>query len=878
MGTSSSKRSSLEQRLASQYAGQESILRAIAAKNKQQRRLLQKQARKQAADRYQSAPLYYPESYAPVPTARSERPPIAQTGKRGQAMFYATSCQNVYSPSLSGLESPSSFLNHPMYLPKDQRFYLNGDVDIDSIEADSENVIPLNVGQHATRRRRRRRPVPAQTAAPIAHYHLPDESSTVSPTPVPLMGSENQMPVSRRLVADRTRRSTRLQLESKQQALQMPVQGRKRQARDQVQQVYEQQTWAGSYLGGSSVARAANTQTPGSQSTTSQYSSQSSSYANLLFMDQVHINSNQRQPDHHSGSTLHNASKQIAPNNHSREIIANRTTYLNNIQLNPQPPIDMSSLIPAHRQRGLAFTEEERKRHQLLGILPAAYQDQQLQIKGVINFIDRCNDDLSKYVYLRHLKDFNERLFYAAVMQNVEKLMPIVYTPTVGLACQNFSQIYMRPRGLFVTARDKGRVASLLANWQERDVRVIVVTDGERILGLGDLGANGMGISIGKLSLYTALAGIPPRNVLPVTIDVGTNNQANLDDPFYIGLRQKRIRGAEYDALIEEFMRAVVERWGRSCLIQFEDFANITAFDLLQRYRDQYCTFNDDIQGTASVCLSGLISATRLTEQRLSDCTFLFYGAGEANIGTAKLLMMAMLDEGVPSETEAKSHIWLVDSKGLVVSSRGDLTEHKRYFAHESPELKDLEQIIDHVRPAAIIGACAQGGAFTESICAKMAAMNKKPIIFALSNPTSKAECTAEQAYRWTKGTCVFASGSPFEPVVYEGKTYITGQGNNVYIFPGVGLAAIAAHVHSIPEETFLVAAKALSDLVTSEDTSVGLIYPRLNRASEVTLSLASRVFEYFYAERLATYRPEPENKMEFLRGIQYDARYSSQE
>jgi len=524
-------------------------------------------------------------------------------------------------------------------------------------------------------------------------------------------------------------------------------------------------------------------------------------------------------------------------------------------------------------ERGLALDEEQRKAGGLLGLLPAAVQSQELQSRVVMNYIEKCRDDLGKYVYLRHLKDYNEELFYYSLIHNVERLMPIVYTPTVGLACQKFSEIYMRPRGLFITAKDIGRVRQVISNWPGKNVRVIVVTDGERILGLGDLGANGMGISIGKLSLYTALAGIPPQNVLPITIDVGTQNEHNLKDPFYIGLRQNRVRGERYDLLIDEFMESVVERWGRSCLIQFEDFANSTAFKLLKKYRNKYCTFNDDIQGTASVSLSGLITASKLIGKSLRDCSFLFYGAGEANLGTAKLLVMAMVQDGL-KDKEAKERIWLVDSKGLVVSSRTDLNEHKREFAREAQQLKDLESIIDFAKPSAIIGASAQGGSFTEAVCKKMATYNTRPIIFALSNPTSKAECTAEQAYRWTEGRCVFASGSPFDPVEYGGKTYVTGQGNNAYIFPGLGLAAIGAHTHSIPEESFLVAARALSDQVEPSDTKVGLVYPRLSKIREVTLKVASRVLEFLYAERLATYRPEPSNKTEFLRGIQYDPSY----
>lgn len=506
-------------------------------------------------------------------------------------------------------------------------------------------------------------------------------------------------------------------------------------------------------------------------------------------------------------------------------------------------------------------------------------------MRGVLEFIDSCKEnELAIYVYLRHLKDFNEQLFYHTLTQNVVRLMPLVYTPTVGLACQKFSQIYMHnhPRGLFINSNDvgSGKVKQILSSWPEKDVRVIVVTDGERILGLGDLGANGMGISIGKLSLYTALAGIPPRNVLPICLDVGTQNEQNLRDPYYIGLKQERVRGAKYDQLIEEFMESAVEVWGRSCLIQFEDFANATAFNLLQKYRERFCTFNDDIQGTASVCLAGLISAARRVNKKLSTLSYLFYGAGEANLGTANLLLMAMSEEEGLSREEAKQRIWLVDSKGLVVSSRQDINGHKRAFARVAddtmpPEASvlggKLEDIIKFTKPSAIIGASAQAGAFSESICKLMCEFHEKPIIFALSNPTSKAECTASQAYEWTEGKCVFASGSPFDPVEFNGKTYITGQGNNAYIFPGVGLAAIAAHTHVIPEEVFLVAAKALSDQLEPSDIEVGLVYPRLTKIRECTLKVATRVLEFFYSERLATYRPEPHDKMEFLRSIQYD-------
>ncbi|KAG9509875.1 NADP-dependent malic enzyme, partial [Fragariocoptes setiger] len=525
--------------------------------------------------------------------------------------------------------------------------------------------------------------------------------------------------------------------------------------------------------------------------------------------------------------------------------------------------------------KGLAFDEEERIRLRVLGLLPPAHRSQDVQVQAAMNFISNIGDELTKYIYLRNVKDYNERMFYKTLAENVETLMPIVYTPVVGLACQKYSHIYLRPRGLYVTIHDLGRVEQVIANWPESSVHAIVVTDGERILGLGDLGAGGMGISIGKLSLYTALAGVPPHTVLPVCIDVGTNNQSLLDDPFYIGLRQLRERGNKYYQLLDEFMTAVVNRFGQSCLIQFEDFANATAFHLLEKYRGKYCTFNDDIQGTASVCVSGLISAAHHINSEIRDHKFLFFGSGEANLGTARLLVEALIDQGLTRQ-EATQRIWMMDVDGLIVDCREDCKKnaHKAKFAHDVEWLRDFHQIIDYVSPSVLIGASAASGAFNESVLRKMATLNKNPIIFALSNPTSKAECTAEEAYRYTDGRCVFASGSPFDPVVYNNKTYVVGQGNNAYIFPGIALAVMASQASAIPEKCFLVAAKALSDQVTEADARVGLVYPQISKIREVTLSVAAKVMEYFYEEQLAGYLFEPKDKLSFLRDIQYNYDY----
>ncbi len=534
-------------------------------------------------------------------------------------------------------------------------------------------------------------------------------------------------------------------------------------------------------------------------------------------------------------------------------------------------PTGVKLLQSPNLNKGTAFTEEEREAFGLGGLLPPRIFSQEDQVARVLGNLDRKQNDLERYIFMVALQERNESLFYRVVMDNIERLMPILYTPTVGQACQLYGHIWRRPRGLFVTAQDRGRMAKILRNWPHQEVAIIVVTDGERILGLGDLGANGMGIPVGKLALYTACAGVDPTRCLPVTIDVGTENEQLLSDPLYLGLQQRRLQGGAYDDLMGEFMDAVNEVFP-NLLIQFEDFSNKNAFRLLRKYRDQYCCFNDDIQGTAAVSLAGLYSSLRLTGQSLKEQKLLFFGAGEAGIGIADLTVAAMISDGLSREA-ARENCWFVDSKGLVVKSRDELQVHKIPYAHEHEFIADLLTIIKVLKPSVLIGVSGQPQTFTKPVIEAMTKFNERPTIFALSNPTSKSECTAEQAYRWSKGRAIFASGSPYPPFEYEGKTHIPGQGNNAYIFPGVGLGVISCDVTRVTDEMFFAAAKALAGEVSEADQEAGCIFPPLTRIRSTSASIATAVAEVAYRRDLAT-KARPQDLRSFIESQMYQPDY----
>jgi malate dehydrogenase (oxaloacetate-decarboxylating)(NADP+) len=523
-----------------------------------------------------------------------------------------------------------------------------------------------------------------------------------------------------------------------------------------------------------------------------------------------------------------------------------------------------------HAYRSLAFTREERDRLGLRGLLPYRVATEDQLVKRVMFDLRSQATDLDRYIVLAAVQERNERLFYRLLIEHIEELLPVVYTPTVGQACKRFSHIVREPKGFFITPEDRGDITRILENWPEKEIHVIVVTDGQRILGLGDLGANGMGIPIGKLALYTACAGIPPDRCLPVVLDVGTNDQELLADPLYLGYPHRRIEGEAYSSLVEEFVLAVQHHYPNA-LIQFEDFLTPNAFALLAAYRDRVLCFNDDIQGTAAVALAGVLASARITGRPLAESRIMFLGAGSAATGIADLMVTAMVDEGLAREA-ALQHLWFVDVNGLIVRGRTDLLPHNQPYAHDHPPLAFLDAI-DAIRPHILIGATGAPGTFTRAVIERMSANNPRPVIFALSNPTSKAECTAQQAYEWSRGAAVFCSGSPFGECRYEGRVYRPGQGNNAYVFPGIGLGAVVSRARWIPDSLFLTAARTLASLVSDADLEAGALYPPLTEIRQVSRAIAVNVAQLAFDGGVAR-EARPPDLPAAIAAYMYDPRH----
>jgi malate dehydrogenase (oxaloacetate-decarboxylating)(NADP+) len=535
-----------------------------------------------------------------------------------------------------------------------------------------------------------------------------------------------------------------------------------------------------------------------------------------------------------------------------------------------KPLTGFMALNSASVNKGTAFSVEERQYHKLRGLLPPKILPPEVQIERTLINMRRKQDNIEKYVFLTALQARNEQLFYKLVINHIEEIMPLVYTPTVGQACKEYAHMFRRPRGMYITTEDKGEIKEVLENWPYRDIKIIVVTDGERILGLGDLGTNGIGIPIGKLALYVACAGIEPHQCLPIMLDVGTNNVEYLHDPYYLGLNQNRVVGDAYNDFVDEFIQAVKEIFP-DALIQFEDFLTPNAYFLLNKYRNKVLCFNDDIQGTASVALAGIYASTRISGLNFKELKIMFLGAGSAATGIADLLCYALQQEGL-SESEARRRLWFVDIEGLLVKERKGLLPHNEPYMHEHEPLGFVDAI-NEIKPNVLIGATGAPNTFTRDVVETMSKVNERPTIFALSNPTSRAECTAIEAYDWSQGKVIFASGSPFAPVNFGDKKFIPGQGNNVYIFPGIGLGAIISETSVITEDMFLIAAKILADQVSQNDLDKGMIYPSLKSIREVSYNIALAVAEHAYAVK-TTKAERPENLEKKIRDYMYDPNY----
>jgi malate dehydrogenase (oxaloacetate-decarboxylating)(NADP+) len=524
--------------------------------------------------------------------------------------------------------------------------------------------------------------------------------------------------------------------------------------------------------------------------------------------------------------------------------------------------------------RSTAFTEAEKQALGIVGLVPDVTESDDLQLSRVMMQLGHKNTDLDRYIYLISLLDHNETLFYRTVMSDPARFLPIVYDPTIGEACLKFGHIYRQARGMYLSITRRGKVKEILKNWPQKDVRFICVTDGGRILGLGDLGANGAGIPIGKLQLYTACAGVPPQYLLPMYLDAGTNNEQYLHDPLYLGMRKTRPSTADLDSFADEFVEAVQEVFPKCC-IHFEDWTGTDAVHLLQRYRDKYCVYNDDVQGTAGITLAGMINATKLKGTKLKDEKYLFLGAGSAGIGLANLLCSALVAQGLTLK-EAQSRVYMFDINGLLESTRKDLVDFQKPYAHQHVPTRDFVAAIESIRPTTIIGVSTIGGAFTQKVVESMARINDRPVILALSNPTEHAECTAEQAYTWSKGKAIYAAGVQFEPVHYNGQTFLPGQANNFYIFPAVGMAIFATQAKRVTDEMFIEAGQAVADQVPSELLNQGLLYPLQSNILETEIQTAARVAKLVFDSGLARVK-RPADMVEFIREHVYKPEYTTQ-
>jgi malate dehydrogenase (oxaloacetate-decarboxylating)(NADP+) len=522
--------------------------------------------------------------------------------------------------------------------------------------------------------------------------------------------------------------------------------------------------------------------------------------------------------------------------------------------------------------KSTAFTESEKQALGIVGLVPDVTETQDLQLSRVMMQLSHKTTDLERYVYLVNLLDHNEVLFYRTVMSDPARFLPIVYDPTIGEACLKFGHIYRQARGMYLSMTRRGKVRDILKNWPQRDIRFICVTDGGRILGLGDLGANGAGIPIGKLQLYTACAGVPPQYLLPMYLDAGTNNEQYLRDPLYLGMHKTRPPTEELFSFVDEFVAAVQDVFPRCC-IHFEDWTGTDAVHLLQRYRDKYCVYNDDVQGTAGITLAGMINASKLKDTSLKDEKYLFLGAGSAGIGLANLLCSALVAQGMTLK-DAQSRIYMFDVHGLLESTRKDLVDFQKPYAHQHAPTRDFVAAIESIRPTTIIGVSTIGGAFTQRVVECMSRINDRPVILALSNPTEHAECTAEQAYTWSKGKAIYAAGVQFPPVHYDGQTFLPGQANNFYIFPAVGMAIFATQAKRVTDEMFIEAGQAVADQVSPELLKQGLLYPLQSNILEAEIQTAARVAKLVFDSGLARVE-RPADMISFIRRHVYKPEYS---